>query len=106
MRYLFCLLAVFTSCSMYKKDFDSCAGKGTPCTSVSTLEEMILESPCGPDTFLGCVPRPVDVKQDPICKCTTYSEPEAPFQRRIWISSTNEKPAYIYFSEDLQCEAQ
>lgn len=107
MRYsLILLMGMLTSCCMYKRDFDSCPTPGIPCTSVSTLEEMIVESPCGPDLFLGCVPKLVDVQCDPICtKCTIYSQPNAPFQRRIWISPKNEsQPEYIYFNEDLQCD--
>jgi len=94
---------MMTSCCMYKKEFDSEPGKGIPCTPVSTLEEMIIETPTGPDTFLGCVPKLVDIQRDPICKCTATSQPTARFQRRIWIASKEEQPVYIYFNEDL-CE--
>jgi hypothetical protein len=91
---------------MYKKNFDSVPGNGIPCTSVTTLEKMIVESPCGNDIFLGCVPKLVDVKENPGCSCTELSVQELPFQRRIWISPKEGNPVYIYFQEDMSCEEQ
>ncbi len=55
MRYLVLLLCL-TSCSMYQKDFDCPPGKGVSCTSVTTLEKMIIETPSGEDVVTGCVP--------------------------------------------------
>jgi hypothetical protein len=104
MPYIIVLLALLTSCSMYKTNFDCPPGEGIPCTPVTTLEKMIIESPCGEDQFLGCVPKLVDMQKDPTCKCTPPIEPSAPFQRRIWIAPKGcEQPAYIYFNEDLEC---
>ena len=104
MRYHICLLVFLTSCCMYKRDFDCPPAKGIPCTPVTTLERMIVESPCGPDEFLGCVPKLVDVQKDPTCRCTSNAGPTEPFQRRIWISSPDERPSYIYFKEEDACE--
>jgi hypothetical protein len=91
---------------MYKKDFDCPPGEGIPCTSVTTLEKMIVESPCGPDIFLGCVPKLVDVQVNPACKCTSDNYVHPSFQRRIWISKTDadNQPVYYYFPEENPCE--
>lgn len=91
---------------MYKRDFDCKPAEGVPCTSVTTLEKMIVETPCGPDVFLSCVPKLVDVQKNPCCRRTENKVPEAPFQRRIWISPKEGPATYIYFQEDLQCEEQ
>ena len=105
--YLPLLLSIFTSCSMYKRNFDCCPTTGMPCTSVTTLEKMIVESPGGgPETFLGCVPKLVDVQSNPTCKCTTNEDPEEPFQRRIWVAGINDQPMYLYFHEEDPCEEQ
>lgn len=92
---------------MYKKDFDCPPGNGIPCTSVSKLESMIVETQCGEDTFLGCTPKLVEMQVDPICECSISNSPESLFQRRIWINSKDcESPIYIYFKENLACEEQ
>lgn len=107
MYYLLILLGFLTSCSMYKRNFECCPiGEGIPCTSVTTLEKMVVESPCGPETFLGCVPKPAEVVNCPSCKCTDGAEFAEPFQRRIWICPKEGRPAYIYFDEEITCEEQ
>ena len=90
---------------MYHSKFDCPPGVGVTCTPVSTLEKMIVESPCGEDDFLGCVPKLVDVQKDPACGCTLSNDHPAPFQRRIWIAPRDcGKAFYIYFNEDYSCE--
>lgn len=100
MRYFICLIVgIITSCSTYKRDFDCPPAKGVPCTPVTTLERMIVETPSGEEAFTGCVPKLVDVKNTPSCK-KTLNQQDVPFQRRIWMAPKNGKPLYIYFEED------
>jgi hypothetical protein len=107
MRCLICLTILLCSCSSYRKNFDCPPGCGIPCTSVSTLEKMIVESPCGQDVFLGCIPKLVDTQTAPVCRYADSIETPAPFQRRIWIAPKEEERAsYIYFEETFQCEGQ
>jgi hypothetical protein len=106
MRYLICALFLLTACNSYRKNFDSPPGCGIPCTSVSTLEQMIVESPSGPEIFLGCVPKPVEIESGPICRCTDSLGPEKPFQRRIWIAPKEGRASYLYFEETPLCEEQ
>jgi hypothetical protein len=104
MHYLF-LLLLLTSCSMYRKEFDCCPAEGVPCTPVTTLEKMIVESPCGPDIFLRVEPKLVDIKEQPACACAKKQEPRSPLQRRIWISPNQDGQAcYLYFEEDGICD--
>ena len=105
MRYLTCLiLCILTSCSMYKRDFDGIPSTGVPSTSVTTLEKMIVESPCGEESFTGCVPKLVEIQNKPSCKNSISNIQDEPFQRRIWMAPKGDRPVYIYFEEDMQCE--
>lgn len=89
---------------MYKRDFDCIPSQGVPCTPLTTLEKMIVESSCGDESFTGCVPKLAEIESKPSCKRAACNQQEAPFQRRIWIASKEGRPAYIYFDEDEQCE--
>lgn len=102
---LFSLLALLSSCSLYQKQFDCPPKQGVTCTSVTTLEKMIVEAPSGEDVFLGCVPKLVEMHNNKACKCTENRISDAPFQRRVWIASKEGKPTYIYFEEEIVCEA-
>lgn len=44
---------LFCSCQMYRANFDCPPGKGIPCTSVTDIESMIIETPKGPDVLAG-----------------------------------------------------
>jgi len=100
------LLGIMTSCSMYKRDFDCSPPKGISCAPVTTLEKMIVESPCGEDLFTGCVPKLPEKNHSVSCKHAQSEESPEPFQRRIWIAtSEGQCPAYIYFDEEIPCEA-
>lgn len=107
MRYLTILLGFgfLTSCSIYQRNFDCPPGEGVACTSVTTLEKMIVESPCGDDAFVGCAPKLVNASSSFSCKdCKEQSE--EPFQRRIWIANKDGRPFYIYFQEEMSCDEQ
>lgn len=47
---------LLTACQTYRSHFDCPPGCGIPCTPVTTIEKMILETDEGPDLFLGYVP--------------------------------------------------
>jgi hypothetical protein len=103
MHYLFLLMAItLTSCSIYKRDFDCPPVEGVPCTPVTTLEKMIVETPAGEEAFTGCVPKLVEIENRPSCKNAANTQ-DAPFQRRIWMSPKNGEAVYIYF-EGNSCE--
>jgi len=89
---------------MYKKDFDCPSPQNISCKPVTTLEKMIIESPCGEEVFTGCVPKQVEIENKPSCKSAYPNKQEKPFQRRIWIAPKSGPPSYIYFEEDIQCE--
>jgi hypothetical protein len=107
MRHLICLFLFLTSCSMYRRHFDECPVQSVPCTPVTTLEKMIVESPSGDDLFIRTVPKLVDVEDFPLCRNTQNPKPDRPFQRRIWLNSKECEPIYLYFDdEEDSCEAQ
>ena len=45
---------IVTGCSaIYEENFDCPPGRGVPCTSVTDLEAMIIDTKDGPDIFVG-----------------------------------------------------
>lgn len=59
-RYSWILALIFllSSCKVYKNNFDCCVGTGVPCTPITDIERMIIETPEGsPDIFLGYIPQ-------------------------------------------------
>lgn len=61
MKNFICAMTLATflsSCQAYKCNFDCPIGKGVPCTPITDIEEMIIETPEGsPDIFLGYLPK-------------------------------------------------
>lgn len=56
MKRIYILIALsllFSSCSIYRQKFDCPPDPGVPCTSVTDLEQMIIETDLGPDIFVG-----------------------------------------------------
>lgn len=103
----FILMGLMTSCTMYNREFDCPPPKGVCCAPLTTLESMIIESPCGEDAFTGCVPKLPEKKQGLSCKHARSEEHPDPFQRRIWIAASNGRcPTYIYFDEEESCEVE
>lgn len=93
-NFLPLILLFVTSCNTYKQSFDSCPGKGVPCTSVSDIEAMVVETSKGPDVFLpneNRTRRPVSTRN-------------GIFESRILILDNPEDLCndghYIYLSED------
>jgi len=72
----FFLLTFCQSCSMYKRTFDCPIPEGTPCTSVTKIESMIVERNEGPDLFV--------LTEESRCTCAS---PCFKNKRKIWFSS-------------------
>jgi hypothetical protein len=88
-RFCFVLLSfLLTSCQVYRSQFDCPPGCGVPCTPLTTLEKMIIETDEGPDLFLGYLPRE---EQD--CECFNPGRslecPHNKAVRKIWIEGKN-----------------
>lgn len=50
-------LLLLSSCQVYRGQFDCPPGEGVPCTSVTQIESMIVETPHdAPDIFLSYLP--------------------------------------------------
>lgn len=54
MRYVFLMSFLLCSCTGYKRYFDNSSQTGVKNSSVSEIEEMIVESDEGPDLFCPC----------------------------------------------------
>lgn len=50
---LICLSLLLSSCAIYHQQFDCPPEPGVPCTAVTDLEQMIIETDTGPDIFVG-----------------------------------------------------
>ena len=108
-RYLLPCLILLTSCKMYSSQFDCPPSEGIPCTSVSEIQKMIIETPeGGPDIFLGKVPR-VSCTDCSKKRCKTHSgKSSANSQiKKIWVEGNESgypsvQGHYIYFEESCQ----
>lgn len=101
------ILSFLTSCQVYKSDFDCPPCKGVPCTSVSNIQKMIIETPDGgPDIFLGVLPSELTSHcPDKGCKKQGYYS--KPMGKRIWVNEdrsnkTTTQGYFIYFSEPCE----
>lgn len=106
-RLVFLLIcASLTSCQVYRTTFDCPPCRGVPCTSVSDIQRMIIETPDGgPDIFSEVLPSECHANQCRNQVCTSTK-----MKKRIWVdSSENETTAvqghYIYFTEDEESES-
>lgn len=97
---LFSLL-LLTSCQVYRSDFDCAPSRGVPCTSVSEIEKMIIETPeGGPDLFLE---QPIR-EAFPCCNELQMGKCKSNL-KRIWVEECCERESsveghYIYFEDD------
>lgn len=91
-RFICSLLIVlsFSSCQIYKSNFECTPGKGVPCTPVTTIEQMIVETPEGnPDIFLGYLPSQTQ-------ECVKFCPGSKALQhRKVWITG-KEQPDGLY----------
>ena len=89
-HFMLVIPLIFASCSIYRQQFDCPPDPGVPCTSVSDLEQMIVETQEGPDLFLGINPEQWQIHA-------------APPSNRIWISNQNGGVCYIYLQQEKPC---
>ena len=92
-------LTILTSCTEYRSHFDCSPGRGVPCTSVSKIESMIIETSKGPDIFTGC--------QE---KREAWKDKKANLKIcRVWIEEAETEDGhvigghYLYFTDDSGC---
>lgn len=82
------------SCQVYRSNFDCCPVSGVPCTSVTELESMIVETQKGPDILLTC--QLCTPSEDPCFDANHYT-------KRIWLNDrilpdgSLEQGHYVYF---------
>ena len=103
------LIALLSSCQTYRQNFDCPPGKGVPCTPITDIERMIIETPEGsPDLFLGYLPS--ECQSGACCpkNSSLYHPPLENCQQRIWIEGrtfdcgTYIDGHYIYINMDGQ----
>jgi hypothetical protein len=96
-----------TSCQIYQSDFDCPPSIGVPCTSVSDIQKMILETPDGgPDIFSEDFPSEFT---SPCERCPIHNKKGIQAKKRIWVNdTTSENTAvqghFIYFNESIEGE--
>ena len=97
--YLFANFLFLTSCQIYRNQFDCPPCKGVPCTSVTKLEKMIVETDEGADVFVG---QKLLGSQKGNCVQTKTGKIEL-LGKKIWIADIDcegqPKNNYIYLSE-------
>ncbi len=71
---------LFSSCQMYRTQFDCPPGRGIPCTSVTDIESMVIETQKGPDVLAA--------SQDGAWKNLIPPMPPGEV-RKVWIADTD-----------------
>ncbi len=74
-----------TSCQIYSPIFDCPPCEGVPCTSVTEIEGMIIESKEREDLFVGGNPEARALWKTMVANGATDSD------RRIWVKETKDK---------------
>ena len=94
------LMLLLSSCQVYRAQFDCQPGCGVPCTSVTDIEKMIVETPDNsPDIFLSYLP-----SKNPAC--VKIGTPHA-LDRKVWIADRIDPSGrviaghYIYLSRNV-----
>ena len=93
-------LLFLSSCQTYRSSFDGCPQTGIPCTSVSEIEAMIMESEEGPDVLIER-----DTKQKLVFRKCEIKRKKGRV-RRIWINEKKDPCGtdilghHIYFKEE------
>ncbi len=105
-KILLMMSVFFTSCQVYKSDFDCPPCKGVLCRSVSEIESMIIETPEGGSDLFFEIP-----KQD--CFVSNNSRKRSKngivTGQRIWIENSecnhsSVEGHYIYIKKDCDLE--
>lgn len=109
--FIFILFILCSSCgSSYKHNFDCPPSPGIPCTSVSEIQKMIIETPeGGPDIFTGKIPSNACEKCNRK-RCRVHSTGGDNAQvKRIWVSGcdcgdSKVEGHFIYFERSCNPE--
>ena len=88
---LLILLISLTSCAGIRTHWSCAPARGVPCTPVSEIEAMIIESDHGPNIFLGSE---TDEKPQPDKIGPNGTTPLSPIIHRVWISEKVERGEY------------
>ncbi len=103
------ILSFLTSCQVYKSDFDCPPCKGVPCTSVSDIQKMIVETPDGgPDIFLDVLPSEfASFCPGKNCQKPGRCSNSKPMRKRIWVNEdrsdkTTTQGYFIYFNDSCK----
>jgi conjugal transfer pilus assembly protein TraV len=103
--FLFVGCSILSSCSIYNEHFDCEPPCGVPCTSVTDIESMIMETDKGPDVLV------VPEKEEESCcmLCKRKKTVSCTSKRKVWMCEgrghyLTEKTQYIepeeYFCEE------
>lgn len=101
-------LISLTSCAIYQQEFDCPPPVGVPCTSVTDLESMVVETSKGPDLFL-----PLERESDEKSACsqeTPVTDVCSSLKRKVWIchhlteDGCNVQGHYIYQTQLPNCQ--
>jgi hypothetical protein len=92
---LLIFMLTLSSCSIYKDQFDCPPPCGIPCTSVTDIESMIVETEQGPDVLV--VP---DKDED---NCWGKKKPQSRLrcQQKIWLCQTADGKRGYYLKEKI-----
>jgi hypothetical protein len=97
--FALCAFLILNACQVYRSNFECPPGKGVPCTSITDIEKMIVETPDNEaDIFLGYLPSE-NVACEKICKSMSQQK------RRVWIEEKLESNGlyteghYIYVNK-------
>lgn len=104
-RLVCCLILLsLSACQVYRCKFECPPGKGVPCTPVTTLEKMIVETPENePNIFLGYLP-PAVGECKKLCNKTKSLK-----QMKVWIEPRKQpcglciEGHYIYINKKEIC---
>lgn len=92
MPFIFFILALaltLNSCAIYQQEFDCPPPCGVPCTSVTDLESMVVETENGPDLFLP--------EQESVVERISNA-----FKHKVWMPSECSDGYYLYKTESQQ----
>lgn len=75
-------LMIFSSCAIYKQEFECPVPTGVSCTSETDLEKMIVETEKGADLFI-----PFKVEKECCCRKSKYNSSNKVyhFKRKVWL---------------------
>jgi hypothetical protein len=94
------LLIALSSCAGYRTHWGCCPARGVPCTPVTEIEGMIIESDEGPNIFLGS-----ESDRKPLPGKRSCALSLSPNVHRVWITETTAKGEYcqgfyLYLNEE------